>query len=99
NQVAVISYAYWTGRFGRDPLVIGRTIQLNGVPFRIIGVNPEYFTGIEPGANFEIWAPLNLPPAVYGLVQHGAEYNAQAERSFLGEEKAWSVPMMGRLKP
>ena len=58
--MAVISYEYWTRRFARSPSVIGKTITLNEVPVTIIGVNPEYFTGIEPGANFEIWAPLNL---------------------------------------
>jgi ABC-type antimicrobial peptide transport system permease subunit len=52
----------------------------------IVGVNPEYFTGIEPGANFEIWAPLNLAPAVSG-------------HPWLDDPKQWQIPMMGRLKP
>jgi hypothetical protein len=66
SQVALISYDYWTRRFARSPSVIGTTIRLNDVPVTIIGVNPEYFTGVEPGAHFDIWAPLHLPPAVYG---------------------------------
>ncbi len=86
GQVALISYEYWTRRFARSPSVIGKTITLNEVPVTIIGVNPEYFTGIEPGANFEIWAPLNLGVAVSG-------------RSYLDEEKVWQIPMLGRLKP
>ncbi len=86
GQVALISYEYWTRRFARSPAVIGKRITLNEVPVTIIGVNPEYFTGIEPGANFEVWAPLNVSPAVSG-------------RSFLDEVKVWSIPMMGRLKP
>jgi predicted permease len=86
GQVAMISYEYWTRRFARSPSVIGKTIKLNEVPLTIVGVNPEYFTGIEPGANFEIWAPLHLSPAVSG-------------HSFLDEEKIWSIPMIGRLKP
>ena len=57
------------------------------VPVTIIGVNPEYFTGIEPGAHFEIWAPLNLAPAVSG-------------RPWLDDARSqWQIPMMGRLKP
>jgi len=86
GQVALISYEYWTRRFARNPSVIGKTITMNEVPVTIIGVNPEYFTGIEPGANFEIWAPLNLGLAVSG-------------RSFLDEVKVWQIPMLGRLKP
>ena len=84
--VALISYEYWTRRFARSPSVLGKTITLNEVPVTIIGVNPEYFTGVVPGAHFEIWAPLSLPATVGG-------------RSFLEEEKAWSLPVMGRLKP
>jgi predicted permease len=95
----LISYEYWTRRFARNPSAIGKTITLNAVSVTIIGVNPEYFTGIEPGANFEIWAPLNLPPAVYRYLQHGADFKAQAEHSFLDEDKAWLIPMLGRLKP
>jgi predicted permease len=96
--VAMISYGYWTRRFGRNRLVIGKRITLNGVPVTIIGVNPEYFSGVEPGARFEIWAPLNLPPAVYGRLQHGAEFLGRSEVSFLDEEDAWGIPMMGRLQ-
>ena len=95
----MISYQYWTRRFARSPAVIGKTITLNAVPVTIIGVNPEYFTGIEPGANFEIWAPLNLPPAVYRYLQHGADFKAESEHSFLDEQNAWLIPMLGRLKP
>lgn len=101
GSVAMISYQYWTRRFSRSPSVIGKKIRLNEVPVTIIGVNPEYFTGIEPGANFEIWAPLNLPAAVYGRLHHGAEgmeFNGASEQSLLDDENGWLLPMMGRLK-
>ena len=102
GSVAMISYQYWTRRFSRSSSVVGKKITLNEVPVTIIGVNPEYFTGIEPGANFEIWTPLNLPPAVYGRLHHGAEgmeFNGASEQSLLDDENAWLLPMMGRLKP
>jgi predicted permease len=99
SSVVVISYRYWTERFARNPSVIGKTITLNDVPVTIIGVNPEYFTGIEPGAHFEIWAPLHLSPAVYGYLQHGADFKSPSQLSILDELDAWSLPMMGRLKP
>ena len=85
-SVALISYEYWTRRFARSPAVIGKIVILNEVPVTIIGVNPEYFTGIEPGGNFEVWVPLSLSAAVIG-------------RSFLDETRAWQIPIMGRLKP
>jgi ABC-type lipoprotein release transport system permease subunit len=86
GQVAVISYDYWTRRFARNPAVLGKTIVVDEIPLTIIGVNPEYFTGIEPGAHFEIWAPLNLAPALTG-------------RPWLDDPRQWQIPMMGRLKP
>jgi predicted permease len=85
GSVAVISYEYWTRRFARSPTVIGKTITLNSVPVTIVGVNPKYFTGIVPGGHFEIWAPLHLPPSVYGP-------------SLLDDDSAWRIQMMGRLR-
>lgn len=99
GSVALISYEYWTRRFHRSPSVIGKTIDLNGFPVTIIGVNPEYFTGIEPGANFEIWAPLHLSPIVYGELQASGVTTTSSAISFLDNDKAWVLPMMGRLKP
>ena len=61
SAVVLISYEYWLRRFAGDPAVIGKTIVLNQLPVTIIGVNPQYFTGVEPGTRFEIWAPLRLP--------------------------------------
>jgi predicted permease len=86
GSVVVISYDYWTRRFGRSPSAIGKTITLNQVPVTIIGVNPEYFTGVVPGGHFEVWAPLSLSGPIGG-------------HSLLDEEKVWSMPLMGRLKP
>lgn len=40
---AVLSYAMWRDRFERDSTAVGRTINLNGRPFTIIGVMPERF--------------------------------------------------------
>jgi hypothetical protein len=37
GPVVVISDGYWTQRFGRSPLVLGKAISLNGVPVTIVG--------------------------------------------------------------
>ena len=43
NQVAVLSYAAWARLFGRDQGVIGRTLELNQKPYRIVGVmGPDF---------------------------------------------------------
>jgi predicted permease len=56
--VAVISYKYWTQRFGQQPSVIGKVVQLNDQPVTIIGVTPPDFYGLAPGMDFNIMLPM-----------------------------------------
>jgi predicted permease len=42
-QTVILSYAYWQGRFGGDRGVLGRTIVIDLVPHRVIGVMPQSF--------------------------------------------------------
>src|SRR3954471_9097310 len=43
GPVAVISYAYWQRRYDGDPRAVGQTIDLERVPFTIIGIMPPSF--------------------------------------------------------
>lgn len=47
--VAVISYEYWRERFGLDPSVVGKTVQLKDVACTIIGVTRPGFHGLRTG--------------------------------------------------
>src|ERR1700735_3798968 len=61
DAVAVISMGLWQRRFGGDPTVLGRSITINGVIFRIIGIAPEEFHGIVPGASpNDLWMPTMM---------------------------------------
>ena len=40
NLVVVLSYGYWRERFAGDPTIIGRTIRIDGISRRIIGIMP-----------------------------------------------------------
>ena len=64
HPYAVLSYDYWTSRFGRDPKVIGRTFRIGNDLYEIIGVGPERFTGTEPGTVIDIFIPTMMHPAV-----------------------------------
>src|SRR5215472_14447992 len=58
DAVAVISMDLWQRRFGGDPSVLGRSVAINGVAFRIVGVAPEEFHGIVPGTSpNDLWMP------------------------------------------
>lgn len=75
--VAVLSYRFWQQHFNGDPAVVGRQIQLRGLPFTIVGVAPPRYSGlwIETGA--DITAPL---PAFMRVLRipPGAPFVAQA---------------------
>src|SRR5262249_16488626 len=60
---AVLSHDFWKRRFSRDRNVIGKTVQLNGYPFTIVGVSPPSFFGLEVGLTSELRVPT-LPPAL-----------------------------------
>src|SRR5690349_7808171 len=63
EHVAVISDGLWRRRFGTDPQIVGKSIQLNGEPYTIVGVMPPDFN--FPNLNYEVWAPLALDSAKY----------------------------------
>ncbi len=64
-RVAVLSYNLWQRRFGMDPAIIGRKIQLNGEPFEVVGVMPATYS--YPTRDFELWTPLYIPPQTFQL--------------------------------
>jgi predicted permease len=41
--VTMLSYKYWQDRFGGDPNVVGRTIQIDNLSTEIVGVMPQGF--------------------------------------------------------
>jgi putative ABC transport system permease protein len=101
TPVAVISDAYWTRRFGRDPAVIGRTIRVDTVAHEIVGVTPPNFVGLEVGRTFDITVPIDAAEYRQGwvsmsiLTRLGPEMSVEAvsqELTTLLQEFAKSVP-------
>jgi predicted permease len=66
HPYAVLSYDYWTRRFGQDPSVLARSFQMGGGLYEIVGVAPQGFTGTEPGIMTDIF----LPTMMYAGVTH-----------------------------
>ena len=58
--VCVIGYGLWRQQYGQSQSVLGRTIQLNGHAFQIVGVTPKSFFGVEVGKKPEIFMPLEM---------------------------------------
>ena len=94
TQTAVLSYGYWTSRFGRNPSVLGQTLYIKSVPFTIVGIVAPGFVGLERGIPTDTWIPLQSNP---NLKPWGA--SAQDEVSFYGSPKWFFLMMIGRLAP
>jgi predicted permease len=62
--VAVISHWLWTRLYGSDSGIVGETVDVDGIPFTIIGVAAEGFDGIS-----EFRTGVWLPYAAVQLVQ------------------------------
>ncbi len=99
--VAVLGYDVWRMRFGSDPDVIGRTVQLGNEPATVVGVMHE---GFGFPVSHEFWMPLRTgivdqaPRSgpdirVFGVLAPGATLEtAQAELTTLGRRAAIELP-------
>jgi len=47
--VVVLTHGYWERQFGADPSIVGKTLDLNGVPFLVVGVADAGFAYLTPG--------------------------------------------------
>jgi hypothetical protein len=62
NRVAVISHAFWSRQFGRDPSNLGASVRLSGQRFTVDGIMPPEFCGIDRAAVPDLWVPLAADP-------------------------------------
>jgi putative ABC transport system permease protein len=63
DAVTIISHGLWQRRYGGDPDIIGRTVQMNGNGIPIVGVMPEGFQlllgpGTSLSPNVDLWLPM-----------------------------------------
>ncbi|MDE3155418.1 MAG: ABC transporter permease [Acidobacteriota bacterium] len=88
DPVVVLGDALWRTRFGADPGIIGRTIQLNGMPFTVIGVAPRPFIGTDVGIRVAMWVPLMMHHRVLPL-----------DADTFDSRRALMFNVLARLKP
>jgi predicted permease len=83
--VTVISHGLWQQRFGGDPAVIGKTINLDDRPLTIVGVAPREFTGTLVGVGCAVYVPLGTWASLKGFPLDSRDHT-------------W-LSLLGRLKP
>jgi predicted permease len=88
SAVVVVSHTLWQRELGGAPDVIGRPIRLNGVEFTVVGVTPQWFTGVHPFLQPALYVPRMMMREATG-----------AAADALTDRTARSVELFGRLKP
>jgi len=66
---AVLGYDLWQNRYGGDPAIVGKTIQINLHPLTVVGVAPKGFRGCKTGLRSDIWIPLGMDKQVWGDIR------------------------------
>ncbi len=63
RPAAILTYGFWTRRFGADPGMVGRSITLNGMPTPIVGILPASFdfsSTFTPGSRVDFLRPFPI---------------------------------------
>ena len=94
TQLAVLSYGYWTSRFGRNPSALGRTIFIKGVPFTVAGVAAPDFIGTERDKATDIWIPFQIDPQLKPWSR-----SAQEKHGMYDSPDWFFLMTVGRLRP
>ncbi len=78
TPTAVVSNEYWRSRMGSDPDVIGKTLELAGHDYTVVGVAPPGFTGVdlEP---VDVWLPL----VTAGVLEYGDGFLHNRDQGWL----------------
>jgi predicted permease len=101
DAVAVLNYGFWQRRFGGDPAIIGRRIQLDQRVYTIVGVMPK---AMQYPSDADLYLPFAPSPQqlanrsthdylVTGRLRPGVSVKqAQAEMRILAEHMAQAYP-------
>ncbi|MGE0362404.1 MAG: ABC transporter permease [Vicinamibacterales bacterium] len=73
DRVVVLSHGFWTRVLGANPAVVGTPLQLDAVPFTVVGVMPPGFE-FPTATSVEVWTPLAFDPKDI----HGASRRARS---------------------
>jgi len=101
-RVVIMGNRLWQDTFHSDPGMVGRSIQLNGNPYTVVGILPPQFRLLLPAEAFQLrdsdlWIPQQINYAafprnltflsVFGRLKPGAGMSqAQAEMDGIAEQ-------------
>ncbi len=89
HHVAILSDAFWRTHFNADPGVIGRSINLDGRPFTIVGVMPHGFQFPIRAEGRDMWLTFSRE----------AEVDVPGDIPMTAQRGNHGTEVIGRLKP
>ena len=94
--VIVLSDGLWRSRFGAEPAVVGRVVELDGESVEVVGVMPPGFSFSQQ--EIDLWRPLRLDRENVQLGAFGISGVARiADGSTLGQVRAELEAMISNL--
>ena len=87
HAVVVISHSLWERRLGSDSQIVGKTIDLNGRAYNVIGVAPPSFKGSKFALSLDFWVPMAMAEDLQRLT------------NLLNSRDSHWVNVVARLKP
>ena len=90
-RLVLLGHALWVRRFAADPSVVGRSIQINGLGYEVIGVMPAGFvlpTDFQNPEPTQLWMPLQMDPASTDHGSHGLYAAGRLKPGFTVEQAA-----------
>ncbi len=103
-KVVMLSYGFWQRRFAGRTDVVGQTLQINSIPYMVIGVTPLEVDALR---KIDMWAPLALQVdpnrrradflRVIGRLKPGVStQQAQAEMSAIAQRLQQQYPVSNK---
>lgn len=65
--LAVLGYDLWRYRYGADPAIVGKIIQINLHNYTVAGVAPRGFQGCKTGLRAEVFLPLGMGREIWNF--------------------------------
>ena len=106
GPLAILSYRLWKNRFAADSAIVGRAVQVNGLPYTVTGVMPRELLVLGT----DLWVPMGVDPsriprqarqfAIIGRLGEGAtiasvntalgQIATETERQYAGERPEYA---------
>ncbi|MGC1483193.1 MAG: ABC transporter permease [Candidatus Acidiferrum sp.] len=90
DPIMVLGYSYWRRKFDGDPNVAGKKVEVNGLPFTVVGVAPPDFHGTYSVLDMDAYIPFSAEP--------DEDPDAPIQKIWTSRGSR-TLTLMGRLKP